>query len=134
MSLAHKVSSQCAEDKDMDVFVIFRVKLGPRLIPHLKSIITLCTSSLRSGSGLAQDALTLMTSTIRSMPSFWASNDVGEVVSCVMELTRSTSSALDVRMKDSVEEMAKNLPGGVMLTSLLDRWDAKVEVCFPLSP
>ncbi|PPR01672.1 hypothetical protein CVT24_001501 [Panaeolus cyanescens] len=101
------------------------VKLGPRIIPFFRAIITQCVTLLRSEeSGLYGDAFAILHGLLTSIPTFWGSSEIGQIISLRMDQFSHTGNATSTALSSLIKAISKRIPGKVLLPTILDMWSA----------
>ncbi|KLO17716.1 hypothetical protein SCHPADRAFT_845947 [Schizopora paradoxa] len=107
-------------------------KVGPRMIPHLRSTVDTCVfvaSSNSSTEVLAEDFNTL-TALISSIPTFWGSVEVKAI--CEICISDKAGSLEFAHLADKlVKALSKHLSSKMLLASLLELWPSVEFVAAP---
>lgn len=99
------------------------VKLGPRIIPFFRTIISQSVAILRGpDSALLDDAFSILHGLLTSIPTFWGSGEVTQVVFLYMDLSSSQSKSLVSALRSLSKSLAKRIPAKVLLLTLSDMW------------
>ncbi|KAF8315807.1 hypothetical protein DL93DRAFT_2154983 [Clavulina sp. PMI_390] len=98
-------------------------KLGPRLIPHLRKLIAFCIESMRIEPELSSDAISVLSTALSTLPSFWGA-EFGAVVTGLLDVKLLASPPLRSRIEVLMDTASKMLPASVVLPTLLQLWDA----------
>ncbi|KAJ7701560.1 hypothetical protein B0H17DRAFT_1195339 [Mycena rosella] len=95
------------------------VKLGPRLIPFFRDIVTQCVTLLREGvEGMATETLNVLHGLLTSIPTFWGPAELTQVCKLYIDHYSSSAAPLTSLMKT----VAKRAPTGVLISALADMW------------
>ncbi|KAF8966928.1 armadillo-type protein [Flammula alnicola] len=99
------------------------VKLGPRTIPFFRTIISQSIAVLRGNdTDLFEDAFAILHGLLLTIPTFWGSSEVTQVVFLCMDESSSTSKPLESALSSLAKSLAKRTPAKVLLPTLLDMW------------
>ncbi|KAF8797612.1 hypothetical protein BYT27DRAFT_7204423 [Phlegmacium glaucopus] len=94
-------------------------KLGPRIIPFFRSIISHSIAILRGeDDSLFEDAFSILHGLLTTIPTFWGSGEVTQVVLLHMDQPSHISSM----MSSLVKSIAKRIPSKVLLPTLVEIW------------
>ncbi|KAJ6578862.1 hypothetical protein DFH09DRAFT_980162 [Mycena vulgaris] len=95
------------------------VKLGPRLIPFFRDIVTQCVALLREGvEGVASETLNVLHGLLTSIPTFWGPAELTQVSKLYVDHYASSAAPLTSLMKT----VAKRAPTAVLISALVDMW------------
>ncbi|KAJ7456907.1 hypothetical protein FB451DRAFT_1275210 [Mycena latifolia] len=95
------------------------VKLGPRLIPFFRDIVTQCVALLREGvEGVATETLNVLHGLLTSIPTFWGPAELTQVCKLYIDHYTSSTAPLTSLMKT----VAKRAPTAVLITALTEMW------------
>ncbi|KAF8154101.1 hypothetical protein B0H34DRAFT_800000 [Crassisporium funariophilum] len=98
-------------------------KLGPRIIPFFRQIISQSITVLRSeDSVLFSNAFAILQGLLNTIPTFWGSSEVTQIVFLYMDQSTSTSTSISPVMASVMKSVAKKTPTKVLLPTLLDMW------------
>ncbi|KAF8901036.1 armadillo-type protein [Gymnopilus junonius] len=99
------------------------VKLGPRIIPFFRSIISQSITVLRDhDAALFEDAFAILHGLLSTIPTFWGSSEVNQVVFLYIDQTSATSKPLSLSLSSLAKSLAKRTPSKVLIPTLLDMW------------
>ncbi|KAJ7079966.1 hypothetical protein B0H15DRAFT_1025307 [Mycena belliarum] len=97
------------------------VKLGPRLLPFFRDIVSQCVAILREDAeGVATETLNVLHGLLTSIPTFWGPAELTQI--CKLYIDRYTSSAIP--LASLLKVVTKQAPTAVLLTALADMWPA----------
>lgn len=98
-------------------------KLGPRIIPFFRAIITQCVVTLHQGNkALAESTLAILQGLLSSIPTFWGSEEVTQIVNFYIEDCFQTSNVLSSATSGLMKSVAKRIPAKILLPTLLELW------------
>ncbi|KAG6902641.1 hypothetical protein C0995_013766 [Termitomyces sp. Mi166 len=98
-------------------------KLGPRIIPHFRDIVTETVAIIREdASAVTEDAYSVLHGLLTSIPTFWGAREVTQIVTLHMDHCVSTSNAGSPAMLSLVKALAERAPSNVLLPALIDLW------------
>ncbi|GJE92911.1 U3snoRNP10 and BP28CT domain-containing protein [Phanerochaete sordida] len=98
-------------------------KLGPRTIPYFKEIVKECVGVLRDGElAASSDAIAVLQALLASIPNFWGSADLTQIVDLYLESTVSASQSLTALIWTVVKAVTKRIPSKVLLPVLCEYW------------
>jgi U3 small nucleolar RNA-associated protein 10 len=116
------------------------VKLGPRVIPNLKSIILLCVRNLRQNAAggpsssqicplsilptfrINPAVLDLLSALLETLPSFWGPELLSVLQSC-LELAAEGDGPLPSAVNDLLAHIPARIPSRTILPTLVLLWD-----------
>ncbi|KAF9480276.1 hypothetical protein BDN70DRAFT_905831 [Pholiota conissans] len=99
------------------------VKLGPRIIPFFRAIISQSITILRgNNNGMGNDAFAILDGLLSTIPTFWGSGEVTQVTSLYIDQT-SLNSRMIPALNSLAKSLAKRAPAKVLLPTLLDMWE-----------
>ncbi|KAJ7762738.1 hypothetical protein DFH07DRAFT_813302 [Mycena maculata] len=95
------------------------IKLGPRLIPFFRDIVTQCVTLLRDGvEGVEAETLSVLHGLLTSIPTFWGLAELTQISKLYIDHYASSAAPFMALMKT----VAKRAPTGVLITALADMW------------
>ncbi|KAJ7630018.1 hypothetical protein DFH06DRAFT_704991 [Mycena polygramma] len=95
------------------------VKLGPRLIPFFRDIVTQCVTLLHDGiKDVATETLNVLHGLLTGIPTFWGPAELTQVSKLYIDLYASSEAPLTTLMKT----VAKRAPTAVLISALTDMW------------
>ncbi|KAJ6464259.1 hypothetical protein C8R47DRAFT_1180243 [Mycena vitilis] len=95
------------------------VKLGPRLIPFFRDIVTQCVTLLHDGvKDVASETLNVLHGLLTGIPTFWGPGELTQVSKLYIDLYASSEAPLTTLMKT----VAKRAPTAVLISALTDMW------------
>ncbi|KAJ4466217.1 armadillo-type protein [Lentinula lateritia] len=101
-------------------------KLGPRLIPYLRDIVSRAVNVLREGSeGLTEDTVQLLHDLLTAIPTFWSTTELTHVIKLYLNHCRggSTGKSPAVQVVSNfMRSIAKKAPSKVLVPTLCDIW------------
>ncbi|PPQ90282.1 hypothetical protein CVT25_013107 [Psilocybe cyanescens] len=102
------------------------VKLGPRIIPFFRSIISLSVAILRGEDAweiaLFHNSFEVLNGMLSTIPTFWGSGEVNQVVFLYMDQASSSSKLPSATLSALIKALAKRIPAKVLIPTLLDMW------------
>ncbi|GAW00359.1 u3 small nucleolar RNA-associated protein 10 [Lentinula edodes] len=101
-------------------------KLGPRLIPYLRDIVSRAVNVLREGpEGLTEDTVQLLHNLLTAIPTFWSTTELNHVIKLYLDHCgggfTAKSPAVQV-VSNFMRSIAKKAPSKVLLPTLCDIW------------
>lgn len=120
--------------------LLIRSKLGPRIIPHFREIITLCVAVLREGTTGRQharssssnynldsptavgDAQSILLGLLSSIPSFWGTAELEQVVFLYLDHCATMTGLPSALMSSLMKSVAKRAPSKVLLPAMVKLW------------
>ncbi|KAF9078300.1 armadillo-type protein [Rhodocollybia butyracea] len=97
-------------------------KLGPRLIPHFREIVSQSVSLLREGpAGITADTVQLLHHLLASIPTFWSATEVTHITKLYLELCVSSGKP-PVEISNLMRSISKKAPSKILLPTLCDLW------------
>jgi U3 small nucleolar RNA-associated protein 10 len=119
--------------------MVQRQRLGPRIIPHFREIVTECVSVLHeglqgttnvicsyglclrlsSGALMLDDSLSVLQGLLASIPTFWGNGEVTQIIKLHVDLSSSSRSEPMVNL---TKLLAKKAPAKVLLPALCTLW------------
>ncbi|KDR78387.1 hypothetical protein GALMADRAFT_245550 [Galerina marginata CBS 339.88] len=109
----------------MGALATMSVKLGPRVIPFFRSIVSQSITILRgTETVLFEDAFATLHGLLTTIPTFWGSGEVTQVVFLYMDQASSTSKPLLSALSLMAKSLAKRTPAKVLIPALLEMWPA----------
>ncbi|KAJ3856701.1 armadillo-type protein [Lentinula lateritia] len=101
-------------------------KLGPRLIPYLRDIVSRAVNVLREGSeGLTEDTVQLLHDLLTAIPTFWSTTELTHVIKLYLDHcgggATAKSPAVQV-VSNFMRFLAKKAPSKVLVPTLCDIW------------
>ncbi|KIK65016.1 hypothetical protein GYMLUDRAFT_39424 [Collybiopsis luxurians FD-317 M1] len=114
---------------DMDVvgaavkaLVSLPAKLGPRLIPHFRNMVSQAVIVLRDGpEGLIVDTVQLLHNLLVAIPTFWSSAELTQITKFYLDLC-SASPKPPVEVYNLMKTISKKAPSKILLPTLCDFW------------
>ncbi|KAJ3863958.1 armadillo-type protein [Lentinula novae-zelandiae] len=101
-------------------------KLGPRLIPYLRDIVSRAVAVLREGSeGLTEDTVQLLHSLLTAIPTFWSTTELTHVIKLFLDHCGAVSTAKPPAVQvvsNFMRSIAKKAPSKVLVPTLCDIW------------
>ncbi|KAA1474189.1 hypothetical protein DENSPDRAFT_781033 [Dentipellis sp. KUC8613] len=102
--------------------------LGPRIIPHFRSIIEECVNIVRTGtkegskgsSTLTGDALKVLQALFSAIPTFWGKPEISKVVTLHLDLRASAVKFED--FEAFIRAIARKAPSTVVIPTLCELW------------
>ncbi|KAL5520451.1 hypothetical protein ACEPAG_9675 [Sanghuangporus baumii] len=106
------------------VVPVLTTKLGPRIIPYLRSLIDTCVSLVRStDSTLSLDSLiggiNALASLLRAIPTFWGVQEIILLVELYLDQELAVAKELPSHLEKLTKLLSKQIPGKIVLSSLL---------------
>ncbi|EIW76657.1 hypothetical protein CONPUDRAFT_168479 [Coniophora puteana RWD-64-598 SS2] len=114
----------------MAVFPSYVSGLGPRVIPHFRSLVAECLSILRdnlrgrlpsSQESAVTDSLETLRKLLASLPTFFGDTELTQVISLYLESSSSTGTSGN-SMASLARSIAKSLPAKVLLPVMQGMW------------
>ncbi|KAK7055439.1 U3 small nucleolar RNA-associated protein 10 [Favolaschia claudopus] len=100
------------------------VKLGPRIIPFFRDIVTQCVALLQDGlSAVATEALNVLHGLLTSIPTFWGPAELTQVLKLCVDHRTSSQTPLTGLMK----MVSKRAPTATIISALTDLWPSLQE-------
>ncbi|GLB44223.1 putative U3 small nucleolar RNA-associated protein 10 [Lyophyllum shimeji] len=98
-------------------------KIGPRIIPYFREIISESVSIIREGTaGTLEDTYGVLLGLLTSIPTFWGRGELTQAVTVYVDHYASTSSSPPSVMLSLMKAIAKRAPADVLLPALIDMW------------
>ncbi|KAG6836982.1 hypothetical protein H0H93_016935 [Arthromyces matolae] len=98
-------------------------KLGPRIIPYFRQIVTEIVAIIREGgSAVPDDAYSVLHGLLNSIPTFWGTGEVTQVITLYIGHDTSKPRITNPAMLGFVKVLAKRAPSNVLLPALIDLW------------
>ena len=138
------------------MFNATRRKLGPRMIPYFREIITESVSLLREGaegipssaqdfdqerltplSVIVDDTLGVLHGLLTSIPTFWGVGEITQVVKLYLDHYASMSSTPSSAMPTLMKAIAKRAPTKVLVPAVYEMWPSlktSLQMVCPLPP
>ncbi|KAF4611649.1 hypothetical protein D9613_003824 [Agrocybe pediades] len=91
------------------------VKLGPRIIPFFRSIIS---------QNLFEDAFAILHGLLQTIPTFWGSSEVTQVAYLYMDQASSASKPFAAALSSLTKSLAKRTPAKVLVPTLVEMWQS----------
>ncbi|KAH8112066.1 hypothetical protein DFH11DRAFT_1788270 [Phellopilus nigrolimitatus] len=106
---------------------IYRTRLGPRIIPYLRSLVETSVSSLKLYSAASNQELTTqglhtLSCLLKGIPMFWGAQEVKLVADLYVDGETALSKGSSSQLEKLVKLLAKQLPSKTLLSSLLQCW------------
>lgn len=128
-SLVPVVVTYIRDDKSvasaLDIMSSLVVKLGPRIIPYFKDIVSVSVSVFHS-EGLSVQALStslnILQALLHSIPKFWSKNELAQVLDVYLESSSSAARTHVPEMATLMKAVAKKAPAKVLLPLLCETW------------
>ncbi|CAA7262090.1 unnamed protein product [Cyclocybe aegerita] len=99
------------------------IKLGPRIIPFFRSIVSHCIAILRGNDTvLFEDALAILHGLLTTIPTFWGSGDVTEVVFLYMDKFSFVPTPLSLALSNLTKALTKRTPSQTVLPAVFEIW------------
>ncbi|KAJ3515006.1 hypothetical protein NLJ89_g2035 [Agrocybe chaxingu] len=100
------------------------LKLGPRIIPFFRSIISHCVAILRGNDTvLFEDALEILHGLLTTIPTFWGSGDVAEVVFLYMDQFSFVPTSLSLALSNLTKALTKRTPAKTVVPAVFEIWN-----------
>ena len=119
------------------------MKLGPRIIPFFRNIISQSISILRGIDNsmsnnlelfsfllisiipdLFGNAFAILDGLLSTIPTFWGSGEVTQVALLYIDQLSSDSKPMAAALSTLVKSLAKRAPAKVLLPTLLEMWQS----------
>ncbi|RDB23790.1 U3 small nucleolar RNA-associated protein 10 [Hypsizygus marmoreus] len=101
------------------------VKLGPRIIPFFREIISQSVTILREEpSALTESTHSVVQGLLLSIPTFWGVGEVTQVVTLYVDHFASTSSSPSAPMLSLIKAVTKRAPTKVLIPALINIWSS----------
>ncbi|KAJ3898549.1 armadillo-type protein [Lentinula edodes] len=101
-------------------------KLGPRLIPYLRDIVSRAVNVFREGpEGLTEDTVQLLHNLLTAIPTFWSTTELNHVIKLYLDHCGGGSTAKSPAVQvvsNFMRSIAKKAPSKVLLPTLCDIW------------
>ncbi|KAG6868785.1 hypothetical protein C0993_010712 [Termitomyces sp. T159_Od127] len=98
-------------------------KIGPRIIPHFRDIITETVAIIQEDPFAAtEDGYSILRGLLVSIPTFWGAREATQIITLYMDHCASTSNSPSPVMLGLVKSLAKRAPSSVLLLALFDLW------------
>ncbi|KAJ3806976.1 armadillo-type protein [Lentinula aff. lateritia] len=101
-------------------------KLGPRLIPYLRDIVSRAVNVLREGSeGLTEDTVQLLHDLLTAIPTFWSTTELTHVIKLYLDHCGDGATAKSPAVQavsNFMRFLAKKAPSKVLVPTLCDIW------------
>ncbi|KAF8064012.1 hypothetical protein FPV67DRAFT_198389 [Lyophyllum atratum] len=98
-------------------------KIGPRIIPYFRQMISESVTIIHEGtSGTLGDTYPVLHGLLSSVPTFWGSAEITQVVTLYVDYRASTTSSPPSAMLSLMKAVAKRAPTNVLLPALIDMW------------
>lgn len=143
-SCPHVVSSLAASFMSTPLLTEYsRVKLGPRIIPFFRNIISQGITILRGVDNgmsiglepfspllihtiaeLFANAFAILDGLLSTIPTFWGSGEVTQVALLYIDQSSSDSKPMGAALTSLAKSLAKRAPAKVLLPTLLDMWQS----------
>ncbi|KAF5392137.1 hypothetical protein D9757_003220 [Collybiopsis confluens] len=99
-------------------------KLGPRLIPHFRNIVSQSVSVLRNGpEALTADLIQLLHNLLIAIPTFWSPSELTQVIKLYFDHC-SSSARPPEEISNLMKALAKKAPSKILLPTLCELWTA----------
>ncbi|KAH0579639.1 hypothetical protein H2248_002488 [Termitomyces sp. 'cryptogamus'] len=99
-----------------------RTKIGLQIIPYFRDIITEIVVIRKGASTIAEDAYAVLHGLLISIPTFWGTREVTQIITLYVDHCVSTSNSAYPAMLSLVKALAKRAPSNVLLPALIDLW------------
>ncbi|KAJ7582775.1 hypothetical protein C8J56DRAFT_230499 [Mycena floridula] len=117
------VRSRKSSTSAMAVLAALPAKLGPRLLPFFREIVTDCVAILREGvAEWIDDASATLSSLLISIPTFWGTTELTQILSLCFELHGSKSTKAESTVGPLMKAVSKRVPSKVLLSTMSDMW------------
>ncbi|EJD05052.1 uncharacterized protein FOMMEDRAFT_105292 [Fomitiporia mediterranea MF3/22] len=115
------------------VLPVLSTRLGPRVIPYLRSLVDTCVTLVKSyDKALSYESLVqglyALNSLLRTIPSFWGVQEIKLVIDLYLDEELAVSKNLSSNTEKLVKLLAKQLPSKILLSSLLQCWPSIEEL------
>ncbi|KJA17838.1 hypothetical protein HYPSUDRAFT_191636 [Hypholoma sublateritium FD-334 SS-4] len=101
------------------------VKLGPRIIPFFRNIISQSITILRGvDNELFGNAFAILDGLLSTIPTFWGSGEVTQVALLYIDQSSSDSKHMGTALNSLAKSLAKRAPAKVLLPTLLEMWQS----------
>ncbi|TDL26887.1 hypothetical protein BD410DRAFT_763071 [Rickenella mellea] len=101
-------------------------KLGPRMIPHFRTVVDVCVGCLQSASvsAIFTEAANVITNLLKSIPAFWGIIELKFVIETLMETTDDTRTTV---MESITKAIAKRVPSKTLIPTMCQLWPSYSE-------
>ncbi|CCM00706.1 uncharacterized protein FIBRA_02746 [Fibroporia radiculosa] len=112
----------------LSLLLSFCSSFGPRIIPHIKTIVWQCVAFIREcmrvdgADNSPAIALNALQSLLTSVPTFWGEKDLVQVIDLYIEFRTASSKAESTFLEPVVKTMANRVPSTVLLPALGGIW------------
>ncbi|KAH9837712.1 armadillo-type protein [Rhodofomes roseus] len=112
-------------------------KLGPRIIPHLKSIVRECTKVLGSNATSTDDSSPIMGASsvlqtlLSAVPTFWGEKEILLVTDTYLRTCEDASHLETSYLTPIIKTMTKRLPSKLLLPTLSKLWSSTSDLNGP---
>ncbi|KAH8833345.1 armadillo-type protein [Flagelloscypha sp. PMI_526] len=116
LALRHR---KCTEDA-LSALSPMSERLGPRLIPHFRELVTQCVAVMRETSSSQRTSTTcleILSNLLRTIPSFWSQKEIAQVV--MLYISSATADSLYLSLGKT---LSKRAPAEALVATLIDCW------------
>ncbi|KAG5644278.1 hypothetical protein DXG03_008763 [Asterophora parasitica] len=98
-------------------------KIGPRIIPYFREIISASVTILREGgTAILDDTYPVLHGLLSSIPTFWGATEISQVATLCVDHCASPSNSPSPAILSLTKAIAKRAPSNVLLPALIDLW------------
>ncbi|KAI5117129.1 hypothetical protein M0805_007713 [Coniferiporia weirii] len=120
----------------MALVPVLITRLGPRIIPHLRSIVNTCVSTLKlvgktQEREVITEGLQALSCLLKTIPTFWGAQEVKIVVDLHLDGEKVISEGSTSQLEKLVKLLAKQVPSKTLISSLLQCWPALEDLSKP---
>ncbi|KAG5637085.1 hypothetical protein H0H81_005818 [Sphagnurus paluster] len=100
-------------------------KIGPRIIPYFREIVSESVALIREGSATnLEDIYPVLNGLLSNIPNFWGAAEITQLITLCIDYCESTLNTPSPAMTSLMKVMAKRAPAGVLLPSMIDLWNS----------
>ncbi|KAL5525140.1 UTP10 [Sanghuangporus sanghuang] len=106
------------------VVPVLTAKLGPRIIPYLRSLVGTCVSLVRSSDatlsrGSLVGGIDVLSSLLKAIPTFWGVQEIILLIELYLDEGLAVVKGLSSHLEKLTKLLFKQIPGKTVLSSLL---------------
>lgn len=117
-----------------------RSKLGPRIIPYFREIISICVAVIREGitgrhpplpfypslnvPTAVGDSHSILLGLLSSIPSFWGTAELKQVVILYLDHCETMAGSPSGLMSNLMKSVAKRAPAKALLPAMIELWSS----------
>ncbi|KAF9451337.1 hypothetical protein P691DRAFT_663457 [Macrolepiota fuliginosa MF-IS2] len=107
----------------LDTLAPLANKLGPRIIPFFKGIVTKNIALMKDADDvLLEKATAVLRGLLTSIPAFWGPDSLAQIMSLYMDHCKATSGSPGAPMSSLMKAITKKVPTKVLLPGMIDIW------------